>query len=179
MTEFVETARLVLRRPAAGDAQAIFERYASDSAVTRFLAWPRHTSIDDTRAFLQFSDQEWSRWPAGPLLIVSRADGTTLLGATGLSFQAPGQAVTGYVLAQDEWGKGYATEALAAMVDLARSVRVDRLTAICHTGHRASWRVMEKCGFTREALLKEHTVLPNLSADPVDVFLYARTFDFD
>jgi len=40
--ERIETARLVLRRPTAADAEAIFNRYAGDSDVTRYLAWPRH-----------------------------------------------------------------------------------------------------------------------------------------
>nr|MBA2355602.1 N-acetyltransferase [Acidobacteriota bacterium] len=43
--EQIETARLVLRRPVAKDAPAIFERYASDPEVTRFLSWPRHQSL--------------------------------------------------------------------------------------------------------------------------------------
>ena len=68
--ERVETARLVLRRPAPADAQVIFERYASDSEVTKFLAWPRHESRSDTEAFLRFSDGAWERSTAGPYLIL-------------------------------------------------------------------------------------------------------------
>ncbi len=62
----IETARLVLRRPTFSDAGPVFERYASDPHVTRFLGWPRHRSVVETEAFLQFSRQEWERWPAGP-----------------------------------------------------------------------------------------------------------------
>ncbi len=62
--EFFETVRLALRRPAAGDIEAIFSRYAGDPEVTRFLAWPRHESLEDTRAFLAFSDAQWNEWPA-------------------------------------------------------------------------------------------------------------------
>ena len=173
MTEPVETARLVLRRPVASDAHAIFECYASDAEVTKYLAWPRHTAIEETRMFLQFSDAEWARWPVGPLLIFSRADGT-LLGGSGLAFEAPHRAATGYVLAKDQWGKGYATEVLGAIVEVARSVGVQRLYAICHVDHVASRRVMEKCGFDREALLRRHTVFPNLSGEAADVLQYAQ-----
>jgi len=171
--EPLETARLVLRRPVASDAHAIFQCYASDPEVTRYLSWPRHTAIEETRMFLQFSDAEWARWPAGPLLIFSRGDGT-LLGGSGLGFEAPHRAATGYVLAKDQWGKGYATEVLGAIVEVARSVGVQRLYAICHVDHVASWRVMEKCGFAREALLRRHTVFPNLSDEPADVLQYAQ-----
>jgi ribosomal-protein-alanine N-acetyltransferase len=41
--ERLETARLILRRPRAADAPVIYERYASDPEVTRWLGWPRHT----------------------------------------------------------------------------------------------------------------------------------------
>jgi RimJ/RimL family protein N-acetyltransferase len=137
------------------------------------LSWPRHTSIEQTRSFLAFSDNEWSHSPAGPLLIHLRADGR-LLGGSGLQFETPRRVATGYVLARDEWGKGYATEALRAMVDLAATLGVLRVHAECHPQHRASWHVLEKCGFQREGVLRRHSVFPNLSPDPDDVLLYAR-----
>ncbi len=171
--EFFETVRLVLRRPRETEVEAIFTRYASDPDVTRFMAWPRHRSLADTKAFLAFSDAEWDRWPAGPYILRSRADGT-LLGSTGLAFETPFRASTGYVLAKDVWGKGYATEALQAMVDIARMVGIRRLYAICHTEHRASRRVLEKAGFLREGVLHRHIELPNLNpGEPSDVFCYA------
>jgi RimJ/RimL family protein N-acetyltransferase len=170
----LETSRLVLRRPVAEDAAAILSRYAADPEVTRYVGFPTHRSIEDTRAFLAFSDAEWERWPAGPYLIVSRSDGT-LLGGAGLSFETPQRAMTGYVLAKDAWGKGYATEALAAIVELSRQLGIRRLFALCHTGHRPSYRVLEKCGFEREAVLRCHTEFPNLRpGEPLDVLCYVR-----
>jgi ribosomal-protein-alanine N-acetyltransferase len=173
VNEPLQTARLTLRRPIEGDVQAVFESYASDAEVTKYLAWPRHTSIDDTRSFVRFSDAEWARWPVGPLLMFSRADGA-LVGGTGLGFEAADRAITGYVLARSQWGRGYATEALGAMIELARAIGVRQLSATCHVEHLASARVLEKCAFTREAVLKRHTVFPNLAPDPADVFLYTQ-----
>ncbi len=168
----IETPRLVLSPPQADDAEAIFDRYASDPEATRFLGWPRHRTLDDTRAFLSFSAQEWERWPAGPYLIWSRDDGR-LLGATGFGFDAPDHAVTGYVLAQDAWGKGFATEALTAIVDLAGGIGVRRLTAQCHLGHRASRHVLEKCGFVHDATWSQQIEFPNLAPGvPQDAVRY-------
>jgi [ribosomal protein S5]-alanine N-acetyltransferase len=175
--ERVETERLVLRRPQAADAEAVFSRYASDVEVTRFLSWPRHRSLDETRAFLEFSDAEWERWPAGPYLIESRKSGE-LLGGTGLAFDTPVQAATGYVLARDAWGVGYATEALHGVVSLAPAIGVHRLYALCHPDHPASRRVLEKCGFAREGVRRRLSEFPNLPAgDPGDVLCYARVFE--
>jgi RimJ/RimL family protein N-acetyltransferase len=174
--ERIETARLVLRRPRAADAEAIFARYASDPDVTRLLSWPTHRTVADTRAFLEFSDGEWQRWPAGPYLIESH-DGR-LLGSTGLGFETPLRASTGYVLARDAWGAGYATEALATLVGGVPDLGVQRLHALCHADHAASQRVLEKCGFTREALLRCHSEFPNLSPGRLeDVVSYSRLFE--
>jgi RimJ/RimL family protein N-acetyltransferase len=172
--ERVETERLVLRRPVLADASAIFARYASDPEVTRFLAWPRHITIDDTHIFLKFSDAEWQRWAVGPYLIESRDTGT-LLGSTGLDFETSHRAATGYVLARDAWGHGYATEALHTMVTVAADVGVCRVYALCHSEHTASSRVLQKCGFTCEATLRRYAEFPNLRpGEPSDVLCYAR-----
>lgn len=114
---------------------------------------------------------------AGPYLILSREDGT-LLGGTGFTFEKVECASTGYVLAKDAWGVGYATEALKAIVDLAPTLGLTRLYALCHPDHRASSRVLEKCGFLLEEKLRKHTAFPNL--DPkveVDVLCYAKSIE--
>ncbi len=172
----IETARLILAPPCAADAVPIFERYAADPDVTRFVGWPRHESLDDTRLFIRFSDLEWQRWPAGPFLIRRREDGQ-VIGGTGLSFDTPDRASTGYVLSRDAWGRGYATEALRAMVDLAREAGVTRLYALCHPDHRASIRVLEKNGFTREGIWRQRGEFPNLTPGVrADVLCHALTF---
>lgn len=172
----VVTTRLVLRRPRLSDAASMFERYASDSDVTRFLGWPRHRSVADTESFLRLSEQEWEQWPAGPYLIASRADGR-LLGSSGMSFRAPNEAVTGYVLAKDAWGHGYATEALTAVIDVARRTGVSRLSALCHPEHGSSRRVLEKCGFVRGNPPTRLTEFPNLAPGAQDAYRYVLALD--
>jgi [ribosomal protein S5]-alanine N-acetyltransferase len=168
------TDRLVLRRPEPRDADSIFARYAGDPEVTRYLSFPTHRSVEDARAFVAYSEAEWTRWPAGPFLIELRADGT-LIGGTGLLFETPQRAMTGYVLAKDAWGRGYATEALTAITALASGLGVRRLFACCHTGHHPSAHVLEKCGFEREGVLRAHSEFPNLRpGEPLDVLVYAR-----
>jgi RimJ/RimL family protein N-acetyltransferase len=76
-----------------------------------------------------------------------------LLGSTGLAFETFSVAQTGYVLARDAWGHGYATEALTAIVAVALELGVSRLFAVCHSGHARSIRVLEKCGFRLEERL--------------------------
>src|SRR5690349_24128123 len=64
----VETTRLVLRRPVIDDAPAIFDGYARDPEVVRYLMWHPHASIADTTNFLasvaqrlrQETEQSWA-----------------------------------------------------------------------------------------------------------------------
>lgn len=172
-----QTPRLALRPPRHGDARELFQRIASDPRVTRLVAWPMHTSLRDTEAFLSFSQAEWTKWPVGPLLITCQRDGT-ILGSTGLAFETSYRASTGFVLAKDAWGSGFASEALAAVVNIATTLSVRRLYALCHVQHEKSVRVLERCGFDREGTLRKHTVFPNLGmAEPQDVYCYAKTLD--
>ncbi len=162
--ERIETPRLVLRKPESGDAGSIFWRYSSDPEVTKYSGWPRHRSLADAVAFLEWSEAEWERWPAGPYLIESRRE-SALLGSSGLAFETDTLAATGYVLAKDAWGKGYATEALKAIVELAWSLGVERLHAVTHPENSASVRVLEKSGFHFEGLLRGSVRFPNSGAD--------------
>ena len=172
----LQTKRLLLRRPLASDAPAVFARYASDPAVTRFLGWRTHVSPSDTQLFLACCDAEWRQTGVGPYLIQSRDTGS-LLGSTALRLTSSQQAATGYVLAREAWGQGYATEALHAMRDLALRLGVLRLTAVCHPEHRASWRVMQKCGFSREGTLRGHAQFPNVAPGVAsDVLSYSFIF---
>ena len=171
--ETINTARLLLRKPRCDDAQAIFDGYSGDAEVTRYLGWPMHTSIDDTHAFLEWSEAEWERWPAGPYLICTPRD-ERLLGGTGLQFEVPFRASTGFVLARDAWGQGYATEALIAMRELATSLGVRRLYAMCHPEHRASCRVLEKGDFELEGTFRRVVEFPNLDPGvPADARVYS------
>ena len=174
--EFIETERLILRRPLPTDAESIFARYASDPEVTRYLGWPRHKSIEQTRGFLSFSNDAWKKSPGGPYIIELR-ESRMVLGSTGFGFETPIRAAVGYVLARDAWGRGYSTEALRALTAVSSEIGVCYLYAYCHPEHKASARVLEKCGFVLEGTLPQHSEFPNLEgAGPKDVLCYSRAF---
>jgi len=172
--ESIETQRLLLRKPQLEDAEAIFARWASDPEATRYLSWSRHQSLADTVGFLHLSDDEWSRWPAGPYLVECRQTGV-LIGSSGFAFEAANRAGVGYVLSRDAWGLGYATEMVRALVKEARTIAPLNLFAVCHPDNTASMRVLEKCGFMREGVLSAHARFPNLCPDRLcDALSYSR-----
>lgn len=68
-------------------------------------------------------------------------------------------AEVGYWLGEDYWGRGIATAALRALVpELLRRYRLIRLEANVFAWNTASMRVLEKCGFVREAILRSAAV---------------------
>lgn len=153
---------------------AIFTSWASNPNVTTYLSWPRHESLTATSEFIRFSNTEWDAWPAGPYVIESNESGE-LIGSTGFGFCSTRDAEVGYVLAIDSWGRGYATEVLRALVDLAPLVGLEELHATIHPANIASSRVLQKCGFSCDAGASTAMVFPNISsATSVDAPVYSR-----
>jgi RimJ/RimL family protein N-acetyltransferase len=173
--EVIHTDRLRLRRPVFADAEAIFTNYASDIDVTRYMAWPRHVSLDDTHAFLRFSDADWQQHSVGTYLVELAG---SVVGSTGIHFGRDSAvdrcAETGYVFAKHVWGKGYASEVLQAMVALAAQLDLKRLRAGCHPDNFASRHVLEKGGFTAAATFDVPMLFPNISPTSVVALRYQR-----
>lgn len=70
----------------------------------------------------------------------------------------------GYVVSPAHWGKGYATEAFAAVIHELFAAGFATVRAGAFEGNTASMRVMEKCGMTRTG---ETEVIPYRGRDHV------------
>ncbi|MFU0799653.1 MAG: GNAT family N-acetyltransferase [Xylanivirga thermophila] len=53
-TQNIETKRLILRKIAISDAEDMFNNWASDNEVTKYVTWRAHKSIEDTRKIINF-----------------------------------------------------------------------------------------------------------------------------
>ena len=167
----IETPRLILRRPTMADADAVFESYARDPAVSRYTTWTPHRDVDDTRGYLAQCETGWQRGTLLSWLITTREDGQ-IIGSIDIRFESH-RAEIGYVLARAAWGQGYATEAVRALMHWARTVpEVNRVWAVCDVNNVASARVLEKIGMTREARLRAWAFLPAFGR-PRDVWCYS------
>ena len=165
-----ETLRLTLRPIETGDVDAVFDSYAQDPTVCRFLTWRPHTDIADTRAYVARCLAASS---AQTYAMLARED-ERLIGCLELRCEAPHRIGLGYVLACAWWGKGLMTEALSKVVTSSlRQGPVWRVGAVCDVEHLASARVMEKAGLAREGILRRWLVHPNQALEPRDCFSYA------
>ncbi len=171
----IATERLLLRRPSLSDAPAIFQRYATDGEVTRFLSWRPHHDQEETRAFLELCLEGWDAGSKHNFVIARKDRPEQALGM--IDMRRKGHVVEfGYVLARSEWGRGFMPEALGGLVALALDQPpIWRVQALCDAENLASARVMEKAGLSFEGRLRRYLVHPNIDPAPRDSFLYART----
>lgn len=69
------------------------------------------------------------------------------------------QAELGWAFDPEHWGKGYATEAVRAMVDCCTDVLgLRRVVAYCFADNTASWRLMERLGMRREGHFRQDSL---------------------
>ena len=141
---FARTPRLLLRPGFPEDAPALAGAIA-DETIARNLAnipWPY--SMRDAEAYLASP-----RNPGLPsCLIFERGDGPPqLAGACGLGRRPSGAVELGYWLARPFWGRGIATEACSALIEIARTLELPRLEGSHFLDNPASGRVLEKLGF--------------------------------
>ena len=141
---FARTPRLLLRPGFPEDAPALAAAIA-DEAIARNLAtvpWPYR--MRDAEAFLASP-----RDPVLPsLLIFERTDGPPrLVGSCGLARRPSGAVEMGYWIARPYWGQGFATEACAALIDIARTLGFAQLEGSHFVDNPVSGRVLEKLGF--------------------------------
>jgi ribosomal-protein-alanine N-acetyltransferase len=170
--EQIETERLVLRVPSVADAEAIFNSYAQDPEVTRYLIWRPHQNMQETEVFLADCAVAWEGTKRFPYVITSKENGT-VIGMIEIRID-DFKADVGYVVSRPTWGKGMATEVLRSLVEWALSQEsIYRVWALCDVDNLGSGRVLEKVGMLREGGLRRQIVHPNISDEPRDCYCYA------
>ena len=166
------TNRLRLRPPGLSDAGAIFNTYATDPEVTRYLMWQPHKRIEETITFLERCEHGWATGNDYPWAITSKESGE-LMGMVGLRIHEF-KADVGYCLGRRFWGNGFVTEAATPIVSWALAQpELFRVWAMCDVDNAASARVLEKLGMKREGILRRSQMHPGVSNEPRDSYCYA------
>jgi RimJ/RimL family protein N-acetyltransferase len=76
--ETFKSSRLLFRLTTMDDAELIFQKYAQDPEVSKYLSWRPHENIDATREFLRRCIQCWKDEAAFPWVITLKSDNTLL-----------------------------------------------------------------------------------------------------
>jgi len=151
--EKIETERLILRRLRYEDAEEIFYTYASKPEATRYVSWPTHTSIENTRQFLEFAFAGWEEGSNYSFGIRLKSN-NRLVGSCGCTHES-GNLQFGYIFGPLHWGQGYATETATTLLTLLKSLPgVKRVGSFVDAENVASIRVLKKAGMEEEAVLE-------------------------
>ncbi len=156
-TKTIETERLILRRYVVTDAEDMFQNWAGDPEVTKFLSWPTHRSAEFTRELLSkwvsfYEDGKTYNWGItlkgedhviGNIAVVEREERTC-------SYEV------GYCLGKAFWGRGIMPEALKAVIQYLFKGEPDlnRIIATHDIRNKKSGRVMQKAGMHFDGVLR-------------------------
>jgi ribosomal-protein-alanine N-acetyltransferase len=152
--ETLLTSRLVLRRLRYEDAEEIFYTYASKPEATRFVSWPTHQSIGDTRTFLTDAVRGWKAGINFSFSIRMKGNGR-MIGSYGI-VNSGGNIQVGYVLGPLHWGQGFATEVCLMVNRLLKTLPgIYRVGSFVDAENVASAHVLLKSGMVEEARLHQ------------------------
>jgi len=153
----IETERLVLRRPRLSDAKALHAAYG-DPEVMRYIGEGQTMTPAKTKAWIEKALGRWKADGFGHFVIEKDRK---VIGRAGFLVWDPDEWKTGtlaelgshaaielgWMLAQEHWGNGYATEAAIALRDYGfKELRFERLISLIAHGNDASVKVAERIG---------------------------------
>ena len=157
-TKAIETDRLILRPFMMEDAQPMFDNWASDPEVTKYLTWPAHSSVDVTSMILRdwvagYEKPDHYNWA-----ITLKEEGDAPVGnISAVQVEDDIDSVEiGYCMGRRCWGKGIMAEALKAVIEFFMAeVGTNRICAGHDTANPNSGKVMTKAGMKYEGVLRQ------------------------
>ena len=172
LPEQITTDRIYLERQRREFAEEIFYAYASKPEATKFVSWPTHKSIAETRAYLHFAVMEWEMGRDFSYAVRLK-DSNRLIGSIG-GTNEEGKVQIGYIFSPVFWGQGFATEVCAAFVSRLKVLTdVYRIWTFTDCENVASQKVLLKCGFVEEARLARRFRFVNQGNESRDCVLYS------
>jgi RimJ/RimL family protein N-acetyltransferase len=157
-TQTIETPRLNLRPFRASDAPAMFRNWAGDPAVTEYVTWPTHASVEETAGIVETwvrqtaEDPSFYQW-AIELKSLGEPIGSIAVAHLSADVES---AELGWCLGRAWWGRGIMPEAAEAVIAyLFERAGFNRVAARYDTRNAKSGRVMEKLGMIREGVLRQ------------------------
>lgn len=141
----LETNRLILRPFILDDARQIFDNWASDKEVTKYLTWNHHQDINDTLNILSLWIEQYEKPERINFGIVLK-DTNELIGGIDVCGYIDGVPVIGYVLSRKYWNNGYMTEACSKVIEFLFSLGYDKIKIDAAVENVSSNKVIQKCG---------------------------------
>lgn len=156
--EMIQTQRTFLKAIKPSDNEAVFA-YRSDAETNKFQGWIPKT-IEEVNEFIAKNPQEfnepntWFQW------VIIERETQQLIGDIGIHFMNEAEVELGCTLSKKHHGKGYASEALKAVIDhLFHRYKKQRVKTSMDPQNKPAIQLMERLGFKKEALYKKSVLI--------------------
>jgi RimJ/RimL family protein N-acetyltransferase len=164
----LETARLLIRPILPEDNGPVY-RYRSDAATNQFQSWVP-ASIADVDTFIAKNPVQFNQVGTWYQVVLVEKPNGEVIGDIGIHFKAPEnqQCELGCTLAKAYQGKGFATEALVAVIDhLFENLHKHRIVTSIDPSNIPSLQLVERLGFRKEGYFRESLWLDGKWVDDV------------
>ncbi|MBO6301372.1 MAG: GNAT family N-acetyltransferase [Ruminiclostridium sp.] len=165
----LETGRLMLRELTRRDTRAIFENWARDPEVSKYMTWTAHRDVSVTERIVEHWLEEYEK-PGCYRYIIELKGYTLPIGMIDVVEYRDGVPVVGYCSGRRFWGNGYMTEALGAVKEELFADGYDTIIIEAVAENIGSNRVIQKCG--GELVSSEKKPLSDIKNEPVTVNSY-------
>lgn len=156
-TKLIETERLILRKFKLTDYKDMYNNWASDDDVTRYITWATHKNMDETKEVVTkyVIDSEKDNYYHWCIELKETGEAVGGIGAFRL-FEDLSLFEVGYCIGKKSWNQGITTEAMHAIFKFFfEEVGVNRIEARHDTKNPASGIVMKKSGMQLEGILRQ------------------------
>jgi ribosomal-protein-alanine N-acetyltransferase len=172
----LESTRLQLREAVNGDAETLFVNYFSSVSSSRFLSRLAHSSIEQTKRFLdQWTHQAWKVSGTPFAWVIAKLEDEEPIGIF-LVFQKEYHAEIHYGISETRRGQGFASEACDAATKWLLSQNViQKVWTAVDIEHVATQRVLENAGFQKDGILRNWAVLPAFGPQARDAIAYSKS----
>lgn len=151
-TKELETERLILRRFTIKDAYDVYNNWASDKEVVKYLTWTAHDSVDVSKEILNtwisnYEKDDFYQWSIVPKDLDQSIGSISIVQQNKLAELVH----VGYCIGKRWWGEGITTEAFKRLIKFFfEEVKVNRIESRFDPRNPGSGKVMEKCGLKYE-----------------------------
>ncbi|MCK5034960.1 MAG: GNAT family N-acetyltransferase [Candidatus Sabulitectum sp.] len=177
-TSVIETGRLVLREHTMQDAKAILELFG-DTEVVRHFGMKPIKSIADARQLIEFFQKSREETGLNRWAVVLKDEDAMVGSIFYTNIERPYyRAEIGFLLNRVYWGRGIMREAAERIISYGFEVmNFNKIQALVSVENGRSINLIEKLGFTREGILREHNFnyVENGFEDMYSFALLART----
>ena len=156
-TKVIETERLILRPYKKSDAQQMYNNWATDERVTKFLRWSPHQNVELTQSLCEIWEND-SQNLNNYLWVIHHKHDNTIIGSIGLVDinEKKQHGEIGYCIGYNWWGQGLVKEALSQILPYFKQIGFVRISALCNHENFNSKKLLIKTGFQYEGLLRKY-----------------------